>query len=321
MKKFLHRLLIYFLFLGILILSNFFIVELIYPKIDFSDIKNKFKNINADDSIKVFIGGDSRAERQIIPEILNDKFGGVGVKNLACGACEITRFKNFFENTNFSTTNKILILSTSIFQVNESINYFDPWYSLSSFNSLNVFQKYNSFSFKNYLIFSIESHKFLVKEKLKYFLKEYLKYSYSKVPYNENGFRPVKGFLDKKKEININMNPLYSDIHMEGIRWLKFTESIYFFSNNFKKTYILIPPPSKYWKKIIIGTFIDKLNQNFIRKTKNYIKSKDLKNIVLIDFYNDPNIDLLDIHFYDMQHTNSEGAKVFTKYLSGEICF
>ena len=87
-------------------MSNFFIVELIYPKIDFSDIKNKFKNINADDSIKVFIGGDSRAERQIIPEILNDKFGGVGVKNLACGACEITRFKKFFENTNFSTTTR-----------------------------------------------------------------------------------------------------------------------------------------------------------------------------------------------------------------------
>ena len=117
------------------------------------------------------------------------------------------------------------------------------------------------------------------------------------------------------------MHPLYTNIHMEGIRWLKFTESISFFSNNFKKTYILIPPPSKYWKKIITGTFIDKLNQNFIRKTKNYIKSKDLKNIVLIDFYNDPNVNLLDIHFYDMQHTNSEGAKVFTKYLSGEIFF
>ena len=318
MKNFLNRLLLYFLFLAILILSNFFIVESIYPKIDFSDIKYKFTNINANDSIKIFIGGDSRAERQIIPEILNDKFGGVGVKNIACGGCEITRVKNFFENNAFTTTNKILILSTSIFQVNENINYFDPGYSLSSFNSLNISQKYSSFSLKNYLIFSVESHKFLVKEKIKYFLKEYLKYSYSNVPYDEDGFLAVKGVLDKK-QININDHPFYTNIQIDGIRWLKFTESISFFSNNFQKTFIVIPPPSKYWKEITKGTFVDESNLNFIRKTENYIKSNNLKNIVLIDFYN--NLNLMEIHFYDIEHTNSDGAKVFTKYLSKEICF
>ena len=72
-------------------------MKLIYPKIDFSDIKNKYKNVNADDSIEIFIGGDSRAERQIIPEILNEKFGSVGVKNIASGACEINRVKNFLK--------------------------------------------------------------------------------------------------------------------------------------------------------------------------------------------------------------------------------
>lgn len=320
MKKFLYRILVYILFLGIIISSNFLLVEIIYPKIDFSDIKNKFKNVNADDSIEIFIGGDSRAERQIIPEILNEKFGRVGVKNIASGACEINRVKNFFEKSDLTTTKKILILSTSIYQVNENIKYFDPWYSLSSFHSLNITQKYNSFSLKNYLIFSIQSHKFLIKEKIKFVLKEYLNYSYSKLPYNEDGFLPVKGNLDKKKEININNHPLYSNIHLDGIRWLKFTESIYFFSKNFKKTYIVIPPTSKYWKKIIKGTYIDKVNQKFIYKIMNYLKSNDLKNVVLIDFYNKNDLILNDIHFYDMLHTNSDGAKVFTEALSNEIC-
>ena len=52
----------------------------------------------------------------------------------------------------------------------------------------------------------------------------------------------------------------------------------------------------------------------------NYLKSNDLKNVVLIDFYNKNDLILNDIHFYDMLHTNSDGAKVFTEVLSNEIC-
>ena len=104
---------------------------------------------------------------------------------------------------------------------------------------------------------------------------------------------------------------------MEGIRWLKFTESIYFFSNNFKKTYILIPPPSKYWKKIIIGTTtnfspqkdlitfvkvayeIKKINKNVefciggaIRNSQNNYTQQVMKEIKKLDLKN--NIKLLD---------------------------
>ena len=321
MNNFIKKLLFYISFFGILISINFIIVETIYPKIDFSDIYFKFKKINSTDSVDVFIGGDSRAERQIIPKTLSNRFESIEIKNIACGGCEINRFKNFFENYNLNTSDKTLILSTSIFQVNENINYYSPSYSLSSFHSLNISDKFKSFSLKNYSIFSIESHKFLVKEKIKNLFNDYFKFTLSEIPYDIDGFMGIDGVLNTNISLNLDDHPFYKDIEITGVRWTKFKESIIFFSNNFKKTYIIIPPSSIHWKNITKGTIIEESNQNFIRNVKNFIESNNFNNVFLIDSYNDSDLNLQNEHFYDIQHTNQEGADIFTNYLSSQIIF
>ena len=54
-------------------------------KIDDSGIDRKFNSIKKKENLDLIIMGDSRAERQIIPKTLSNRFESIEIKNIACG--------------------------------------------------------------------------------------------------------------------------------------------------------------------------------------------------------------------------------------------
>ena len=134
---------------------------------------------------------------------------------------------------------------------------------------------------------------------------------------------------DKNLDINENImkglllrHPWYKKPKTEGFRYKLFEQSLIEL-NNLRNGKIIIyqPPVSPSFKNYIkknneIAHYIE---LDYSNKIKNIINKYNLNNLVFFDFYNNPISDLNDIHFYDIQHLNISGAKIFTKFISKVI--
>jgi hypothetical protein len=82
MKKFLSNFIVYIFYLSIVIIGILFFYEKVIIISDDSFIDRKYFNLDEKDEIDLLIMGDSRAERQISPKII-DSILGINSLNLA----------------------------------------------------------------------------------------------------------------------------------------------------------------------------------------------------------------------------------------------
>jgi hypothetical protein len=271
-------------------------------------IKNK-------DEVNIIIAGDSRAERQVIPNIIEHETG-LKTVNIATTACDLITLYKAFKKYEFLNNDKItLIVSTSIFQVNDGA--IDTGYiSYACIAEMSIIEKLIMFNLKLKELLLV--YKNMISQAIATKKENFSLYDNDKI---NKGFSPFGGNI--KLPINIKLDTVrtqhewYKNLNIAGTRWKIFKKALYGLSK--KKCNIIIyqPPVSPVWKNYTRNSFIDKAEQNYSKNLSNEIAN--YKNIKFIDYYNNVNTELIDDMYYDIQHLNDRGAGIFTKILLTQL--
>jgi hypothetical protein len=322
MKLFIKK--IFILSVVILLLPFFLILslELQFKNIDTSNIYPKYLKLNRDKKefpLDILIAGDSRAERQIIPEILKGK-NQKNILNLAISSGDVNRLRDFIHNRKEAKSlfnNKtILLLSTSPWQIDDNQQKWG-YLSYSTFKYLSLYEKFDILNNKkDYLKYVLSIHKFNLRNIFNLWSYE------SEI--DTLGYFAVQGDItnipnSKLDNIILNQKQKWNDIKENGYRWEEFKKSIKFFSGEFDKVIIIINPETDVWRKSIENTNIEHFNKNFIIRTEEFIKNKNLSNILIWNFNEKSVLKLNDSDFYDTHHLNDYGAKKFTSILREKL--
>ncbi|MFC1804806.1 hypothetical protein ACFLZ3_03150 [Candidatus Omnitrophota bacterium] len=274
----------------------------------------------------LIIAGDSAAERGIIPEII-ERETGLNTMNIAGPGCGIVATNNLFKKYPFLINrNTTLFITATIFQVNDgAIDTIGK--SKATMVNLSLLEKIKIFKWKTLDIIPI------YKEML---LKLFSGFLYQKLfdvqapqsgrallysrdyKIDSKGFFPTEGKDDSGPAIALNPDgttnhPWYKNINLTGVRWKIFKRTLAQLDKLGCKIIIIKPPASPSFKQNVQGSFIDQAEKEYSEN----MRKETLKypNISFIDFYDEIDSGLEEIHFYDIQHTNKSGAKVFTKSL------
>lgn len=310
MKKFIYKILFYgvlpiLLIISFVIVSNKFLQN--YPLTNSMEAKSSMLH-TFNDSINIIIAGDSRAEQQLIPEIIKQKTG-FNTINIAIGAGDLITTSYALDS--YNSTKNIFIISASSFQINDGA--IEGYISLKSFQLLTFSETYNLFSKNRDEYFSLQ------KDLWKNIIKQNLgirSTSYDDEVIKNFGFLGFKDtlFIDNKKiKRKINSHPWYKNINNDGARWRIFKDAL----NKLGKTNNLIiiyqPPVSPIFKKTITNS-IDTAEKQYSKKLE--LLCNQYENIKFYDFYNHE-IELLDDSMYsEPQHLNVNGAKIFSTIIS-----
>ena len=284
MKKFITKLLIFSI--PLIALYNL-------PKIKHytfhRDIDNKINSlVENNDTPLIIIGGDSRAERQIIPHILEKKFE-LKTVNIAVNSGDIAILYNALINHNLTNTNNILIISVSSIEVND--NVIDKWgiphayvTHISTLENIKLFgRRYLNMLHQRIILIFDELFK----------IKSNVKLAPSDSRVETDGFLGIEGDISSYNfhEINIYADTLkvgwYKNAKHDGIRKKVFTKLIGKIADTEMNVILFQPPVSPAWLKRTKHTYIDSIeldHSNFLKKI-----SEQYENISFIDFYTNQN--------------------------------
>lgn len=306
MKQIIFKTLLYIL----LLIGLFAIIEILACKfLDNEvlkyDLTIKIRSlITSEDEYQLIIGGDSRAERQIIPILLKE-YSNSNVVNLSTAGEQLITTVNAYEKYNL-TNNKTILLSVSSPNINDgnlrnfqtNLNYsyipnIPPLKKISLFG-LTYFEKIAN----TYYVFI--SEKILCNVKI------------DNQRIGNLGFLPVEGCLyDTSFVPEWSTHPWYFNSNPNGIKKELFIKAVEKMSKWNSMVVLFNPPVAPLWHQHYKGTPIDTFEvyySNFLEEL-----CEKYSNIHFIDFYNN-GIEALDnSKFYNMQHTNSDGAKIFTE--------
>lgn len=322
MRIFLKKILVFFL--SILLLPSLLILslELQFKHIDISNIYPKYLKLNIDKKklpLDILIAGDSRAERQIIPDLLKNE-SHENILNLGISSGDVNRLRDFIVNRDEAKSlfdkKTILVLSASNWQINDN---YQTWgyLSYSTFKYLDFFEKFEILKDKkDYLRYVLAIHKHNLRN-------IFNKWSYDS-EIDSLGYFPIYGdisLINKQDLDKTIQNQIYllNDINDNGLRWKEFKKSVEFFSKIFDKVIIINNPVTDIWKNYIDNTHIDDFNKNFVKRTENFIRNKNLSNTLIWDFYQENDIELNDNNFYDTHHLNKSGSIIFSKKIREKL--
>ncbi len=318
MKKFLKQL----LYFTIPIVFLFIFILIPYPILDNevlnSELERKITDLKIDTSkVNIVVAGDSRAERQLIPEVIS-KNTGFKVINIGASSCDlatvVAAIKKYYNNN----PKIFFVISASSWQINDGAN--DPGYL-----SLKCFQKFKTTEklilYRNELpeMGRMQTRLFEQFTKKVFNKKDVMS---DKLKTNkELGFYGIEGlFKVKSKNLlreEFAYHPWYKNVSNNGSRWNIFQESLAEIKKMNSFFLIYQPPISQYWRTSTANSFIDKAEVEYSRKLSNEVQGS--KNIEFLDFYNNEIAELNDSMYYDYQHLNRKGAETFSTLISKKI--
>lgn len=321
MKKFLSNFIVYVFYLSIVIIGILFFYEKVIIISDDSFIDRKYFNLDEKDEIDLLIMGDSRAERQISPKII-DSILSINSLNLAISSGDIIRIKKFISN-NQSYFNQLkknvdfkILISVSDWQVNDNAQ---KW-GILSHSTISLLSPIERLKYLNkktdYIKFVVHGYKNFVHQKFRSLglinLRE---------QFDSNGFLGVEGILTKESVdlMNLDIHPWYIDYKIDGWRFKLYVDVLRFLNDNFNEVILLIPPTSEYWKIKTKNTNVQKVTKTYIDNLTKVILSENLKNIKIWDLYNYPPNEIDNSDFYDFEHLNVRGAKKLSSFISKKL--
>lgn len=254
----------------------------------------------------VIVAGDSRAERQVIPEIIkeNTSFDAINVAGPAVDLLTTTDIiKKYYANQP-----AIFVISVSSFQINDGCIH-EGYLSKKCFQQLSLKDKVKLFKWDIRPLYKMELTEF--------FCELGLIENPTQNDVTELGYVGVEETLDTNISTNLSAIPWYKNVKSDGIRWFLFCKAIKTLSQMNSIFIIYQPPVSPFWRKQISGTFIDYAEKTFSQKLGTELRK--FKNFTYLDFYTNPLPLLADSLYYNTLHLNRKGSVVFTKYLVEKI--
>jgi hypothetical protein len=275
-----------------------------------SELEGKFRALLKPD-VEVIIAGDSRAERQVIPSVF-ESLTGQKAANVAVIAGDVITLRNAVRRHGMPSRTRILILSASLFQMNDGA--IERGF-LSKACVLNMTLREKLTVYRNAL-------RSLLADMTEVSIRrEEAPQVISEVALRQQGFWGVDGKLSLPVTIILDPettnHPWYRDLSLHGARWRIFREALRELAEFNIRIYVFDPPISPAWRAYSAGSFIDlgerELAAMLRRETGLY------PNLRFLDFYSAPDGRLTDEDFYDIQHVNRGGAEKFTEMLAEKI--
>ena len=282
----------------------------------FSSVINKKINslIENKNEPMIIVGGDSRAEEQIMSSILEGRLG-VKTVNIGISAGDIAILYNALMAHDLVNKNNSLIISISSTEANDNIIY--DW---------SISQAYVTYisTMDNIILFG-KSYLNMMHERLKLILKELLKLedghtlSPSDKRIETDGFVAVSGEISnfdfQKVDIYNDTSKVfwYLDSKHDGIKKKVLNKMIEKIADTDMNVILIQSPVTPSWLKRTKNTYIDSIELNHSKYLKSISEKYD--NISFLDFYTNQ-IDVFhDSMYYNNVHFNYKGAEIFTKAL------
>jgi hypothetical protein len=267
-------------------------------------------------AVDVILCGDSRAERQLIPAVVKDATGlnavNIGVKYL-----DLVTLANCFRKYLLPRDpNVIIVISTSIFQVNDGAvgeGYTTPacMFNLTWTDQIKLFKKHLPY---------------LINEKIEYYYQYFKARAKStnseKKEFAEKGYVGIDKTLKMsngklKMDIKKVAHPWYRDFTFPGKKWAIFQRALRDIASSGNTIILFNPPGSPAWLELSKGTFMDAAERQFSSLLGQEAQKYD--NVHFLDFYDDEREAFTNDMFYDLQHLNRKGSEIFTRMISQEI--
>jgi hypothetical protein len=260
------------------------------------------------------VAGDSRAEGQVVPAIIENRFN-IKTINIATSSCDVVTMYNALRKYGLLEKPITIIVSASFFQVNDGA--VDTGYiSMAELVNMPVVVKLNLL--KNNLtelrrmyidaFMGNMSHKF---KRIQGGLDK------NDPRLNDLGFHPVSGSLKLPIEWKIDPETTthnwYKNINIHGARWKVLQDTLKKMSESKCRFIVYQPPVSDSFKAHVKGSSIDTFEQEYSSMLKN--ESTKYNNLFFLDYYSTPPPLLTNDDYYDPQHLNRTGAEKFTAFM------
>lgn len=264
----------------------------------------------------ILIVGDSRAQRQIIPEVIHRQLG-VDAVNAAVASGELVSTTKVLQRYALLESKPLLIVSASSSLVNDGVVPVQidcllamPWIDQLwiSRGDLAEMVRRKIAVYREYL--GVRTGLSQPKRKKASDL-------------NEDGFFGIDTTLDisAPKAIPIAdgkiTHPWYKNLHQDGLRWRVFRAALADIARSGCPILLLNSPCSPAWRRLSRGTYVDEAEKNYSRMLQREAAQYD--NVRVLDFYDGWTEEFPDAMFYDIQHLNRTGAERFTMILCDEI--
>jgi hypothetical protein len=260
--------------------------------------------------LNIVIAGDSRGEKQIIPKVFEDNFDCNSFNISASANDLISTVYSINEHYNYPNAEIIFVISASSFQINDGaldLGYLS-YFGLSKLGNVS---KLKLFYGKYSGLFSLINRTIINQVVGKFELT------------NQSNWRETKGVSLSDGKINnslpytdgmLKSHPWYKDISINGYRNELFNEAFSMMGKSKHRFIIIQPPVSKYFRNAIEGSSIETMEYNYSKLLKD--KAEDYQNVKILDFFTNDIESLVDSMYYDPQHLNTSGARIFSNELT-----
>lgn len=266
----------------------------------------------ANNEVNLIIAGESRAERQLIPDIFIDETGKNTV-NIAKDVGDVISLVYANNKYDISDSNKTYIICVSSLLINDGSykNWFMSQASITEIGFLNNILLFRNDYFENWYRRMGLIWDDLINNKRNQTLPK------NDIRGLNRGYFPVEKSIEIEKLFEIDMNPVTTD-HLwyrkpnnNGIRRKIFEKSILKFSETGAKVVLIQSPMAPTWIEISKNSYMHKMELEFGELLVEI--DKKLDNVWAIDFYTNQSHIFTDDLFYNSTHLNSTGAELFTK--------
>jgi hypothetical protein len=275
------------------------------PAID-NKIRILTKHVNPD----IIIAGDSRAERQVIPKLINSRFNMKSI-NIATSNGDITTTYYALKKHDLLDKPITVIISASFYQINDSA--IDRGYiSMAEVINMSVLDKYMIFKAHPSELYSLYASGFM-----SMLQKKAINSLTEKSLLNDLGFLAVTGNL--KLPINYSVDPMttshawYKNMSIRGVRWRIYRETLKMMGSSKCNFIIYQPPVSDAFRSKVRNSEIEKYEKEYSRMIIDEVGKYN--NIKVLDYFSQNPPVLSNVDYYDPQHLNKTGAEKFTIYL------
>ena len=282
------------------------------------NLTSKIKVLTKHYNYSLIIAGDSRAEWQIIPKVIQEKFQ-IDSINIGTTSCDVITTFNAMKKQHMLEKPLIVIISAGFHQVNDGAIDL-PYMSLAELANMTIGEKLNLYE-DNYSNLYITYAREFAKMFQSKFKKEIAKFIDSGEPadvyLNDFGYCRIEGNLPAYKNMQVDpevtTHPWYRKIRTNGVRLRIFKETLRRMSHENCKFVLYQAPISDAFRNYIKDSKIERSELEFTAMLREEVKN--YQNIKFIDYFTIAPKEFVAKDFYDTQHLNRAGAEKFTKLL------
>jgi len=260
----------------------------------------------------VIVAGDSRAQRQVIPEVLKRELG-VDAVNVAVAGGELISVAKVLNRYALTEKKPLLIFSATVFQINDGAIDHDA-VSLDCLMAMRWVDQIAIFREKLPELAYRKIRMYKGRLAARFGLSAMRKKHFA-----EDGFVGIDGTFDisgmRAHPEKIN-HPWYKDLRLEGRKWRVFQAALREIAGTGCPVLLYNGPSSPGWRQLSRNTFMDAAEKQYSHMLER--EAAQYPNVHFLDFHGGWIDDFPDAMFYDIQHLNRTGAAKLSMILSDE---